>query len=187
MTNIRKAPAGAMNAYFALALQGDLPTLPTRRLILRAPRVVDFEVFARIACSQRGQFLGGPMAHEDAWAVFSGMTDHGLLSGHGLWTIGHSGATVGFVRLGYEPGDDWPELAVFLDADAEGRGIASEAARAARAHAFDTLGWTTLAIRVALSDTRARALAHRLGGRPAARIALDGRQTLLLRKNPELF
>ena len=120
------------------------PTLVTDRVILRAPRVADFDVFADIACSDRGRFLGGPMSREDAWADFAAMSGGWLLHGHGLWTIGAAQGVLGFVLLGLEPGDHEPELGFLLAESAEGHGYAFEAAEAARAHAYATFGWTTL-------------------------------------------
>lgn len=159
-----ETPRDGAAARFALQLAGQLPTLATERLILRAPRVTDFDAFAEIACTDRGTHLGGPMTGEDAWLDFAQTTATWLLHGHGLWTIGHAGQTAGFVLLGFEPGDAEPELGFLLTASAEGRGIAFEAASAARAHAFETLGWSTLVSYIAPQNARAAALARRLGG-----------------------
>lgn len=173
-------PSGAA-ATFALALQGRLPTLATERLILRAPRVADFDTFAEIACSERGRHLGGPMPREDAWADFASMTGGWLLHGHGLWTIGAPEGVAGFVLLGFEPGDREPELGFLLAAQAEGRGYALEAARAARAHAFDTFGWCTLVSYIDPANARAIALACRLGAEPDGEIADGAGRTLIFR------
>lgn len=158
-----ETPRKGAGATFALALQGQLPTIVTERLILRSPRVTDFDAYAEIACSERGRFFGGPMSREDAWADFASMTGGWLLHGHGLWTIGGAEGVLGFVLLGFEPGDAEPELGFMLCQTAEGRGIACEAAGAARAHAFETLGFTTLVSYIDADNTRAIALAERLG------------------------
>ncbi len=174
-------PRGGAAKLFAIALQGQLPTLATDRLILRAPRVTDFDTYAQIACSARGQHLGGPMSREEAWADFSQMTSTWLLHGHGLWSIGHAGDIAGFVVLGYEPGDHEPELGFMLTERAEGRGIALEAAKAARDHAFDTLGWSTIVSYIAPENARAIALARRLGGLPDGEIEEGGETNLVYR------
>ncbi|MBY5934564.1 GNAT family N-acetyltransferase [Tateyamaria omphalii] len=181
MTFPCETPRSGAASLFAIALQGHLPTLATDRLIMRAPRVTDFDTYAQIACTDRGQHLGGPMSREDAWLDFSQMTSTWLLHGHGLWTIGHAGDIAGFVVLGYEPGDQEPELGFMLTERAEGMGIAQEAAQAALTHAFDTLGWSTLVSYIDPANARSIKLAQRLGGLPDGEIAQDGETTLIYR------
>lgn len=164
-------PSSGAAAAFALHLQSQLPTFATERLILRAPKVEDFEAYAEITCSARGQFMGGPLSREDAWADFCNATANWILHGHGLWTIGHAGDVAGFVLLGFEPGDAEPELGFFLRATYEGQGIASEAAETLRDHAFDTLGWTTLVSYIDPRNTRSARLAERLGARRAGTLS----------------
>lgn len=159
-------PRGSAAALFSLHLANQLPTVTTGRLILRAPRVTDFEAYAGIACLMRGKPLGGPMTREDAWLEFAQMTSPSLFQGHGLWTIGHRGEIAGFVVLGFEPGDAEPELGFVLTKAAEGQGIAFEAAQAALSHAFETLGWSTLVSYIDPVNTRSAALAAHLGALP---------------------
>lgn len=165
-----ETPRNGSAASFALALQGQLPVLVTDRLILRSPRVNDFDAYAGIACAERGRFFGGPMTREAAWADFASMTGGWLLHGHGLWTIGGADGVSGFVLLGFEPGDTEPELGFMLCASAEGRGIAFEAASAARDHAFDTLGWDSVVSYIDAGNASAIALALRMGAVPDGEI-----------------
>ena len=174
-------PPSGRNGAVAAALQGHLPALATDRLILRSPRVADFEAFAEIACSERGRFFGGPFSREDAWAEFAGMTGSWLLHGHGLWTIGAPQGVVGFVLLGFEPGDREPELGFLMTAAGEGQGYAAEAARAALGHAFDTLGWSTCVSYVDPANARAIALAERLGAVRDTSLIDDTGETLTFR------
>jgi RimJ/RimL family protein N-acetyltransferase len=177
-----ETPRKGAGATFALALQGQLPTLVTERLILRSPRVTDFDAYAGIACTERGRFLGGPMSRENAWTDFASMTGGWLLHGHGLWTIGGADGVMGFVLLGFEPGDAEPELGFMLCAEAEGRGIAFEAASAARSHAFDALGWNSLVSYINAGNIRAIALAERLGALPDGEITgPDGTRSRVFR------
>lgn len=158
-------PSGAA-AVFALQLQSQLPTLVTKRLILRAPKVEDFESYQQIVCSPRGRYMGGPLTREDAWADFCNATANWVLHGHGMWTIGCAGDVAGFVMLGFEPGDQEPELGFMLLPRFEGRSVAHEAAEAAKSHAFDTLGWRGLVSYVDPENIRSARLAIRLGARP---------------------
>jgi RimJ/RimL family protein N-acetyltransferase len=165
-------PSSGVAGAFALMLQSQLPTLVTDRLILRAPKVEDFEAYAEILATERGQFMGGPFSREDAWADFSNATANWLLHGHGIWAICHSGGVVGFVLLGFEPGDEEPELGFMLREGFEGRGYATEAAQAARNHAFEGLGWTTLVSYIDPLNARSRRVAKRLGAKADG--AVDG-------------
>lgn len=152
-------------AALAGRMQALVPPLATERLLLRAPKIDDFDLFAGIAGSERGAGIGGPMEREAAWAAFMQMTGTWYLRGHGAWSICHGGRAVGFVLIGFEPGDREPELGFLLDAEAEGKGIAFEAARAVMAHARDDLGMTTLVSYVDGANARSISLALRLGAR----------------------
>ena len=60
---------------------------------------------------------------------------------------------------------EWPEpeIAWTVFAPAEGRGIAHEAALAARAYVYGTLGWTTVISCTLPDNVRSIALAKRMG------------------------
>lgn len=166
-------PSYGPAATLAANLQALVPPLGTDRLLLRAPRIDDFDLFAGIACSGRGAGIGGPLSRDAAWAEFMQMTGTWYLRGHGCWTVCHSGRAIGFVLIGFEPGDLEPELGFLFDAGSEGRGFAFEAARAVMDHARDDLGLATLVSYVAQDNARSVSLALRLGGaRDAAAEAL---------------
>jgi RimJ/RimL family protein N-acetyltransferase len=166
-------------AEFAARLQAALPVLRTARLILRAPRIEDFPVYADIAASPEGRYLTEDQSRDSAWLDFAQMTATWLLRGHGVWTIEDrtTAATLGFVLLGFEPGDHEPELGYMLARPARGKGIAQEAARAVRDYAFDTAGMTTLVSTVDPENADSHRLAERLGAtRDAAAETAHGHQ-----------
>jgi RimJ/RimL family protein N-acetyltransferase len=153
-------------AAFAARLQSALPVLDTDRLRLRAPRIEDFATYAAIGESDRGRYLVEDNSDRDAlWLDFAQMVACWLLRGHGVWTVEtRADATaIGFVLLGFEPGDHEPELGYLFLPEAEGRGYAQEAARAARTYAFDTLGLKTLVSTIDHDNARSIRLAQRLG------------------------
>lgn len=152
-------PAAELAAAFA-ALG---PVITTNRCQLRVPRLSDFPVCAEIACSARGQFVGGPMSREDAWSEFTAMVAGWMLHGHGGFAIEADGAVLGFVVLGLEPGDHEVELGFALTEAAEGQGFAEEAARAVRQWAKQELNLTGLVSYVDPANTRSIALTKRLG------------------------
>ncbi|WP_146584971.1 GNAT family N-acetyltransferase [Puniceibacterium confluentis] len=147
----------------AARMGGHIPSFDTRRLQIRAPRIYDFASYAEIFCSDRAVHMGGPLTRKAAWSEFTQYVALWLLHGHGLWTIdAQTQPSAGFVLLGMEYDDPEPELGLFLTAEAEGQGYATEAAEAVRAYAFDTLKWDSVVSYVAPDNTRCSALMQRL-------------------------
>ena len=142
-----------------------VPILHTERLILRAPSESDLDAEAAFYASPRAAHVGGPLAREQVWRMIASFLGHWAIRGYGFWAIEErdSGAYLGRAGLWFPEGWPEPEIGWALMAGAEGRGIAFEAALAARAHAYDTLGWTTAISLIAPGNARSIALAERLG------------------------
>lgn len=144
-----------------------IPTLTTERLLLRAPGPEDFEAFAAFYASERASMVGGPLNRHDAWRALAGLIGHWRLRGFGRWTVTarDTGEPLGVIGLHFP--ESWPEreIAWIVFEAAEGRGIAQEAAQAAREHAYGTLGWTTAISLIDARNARSQALAQRLGAR----------------------
>jgi len=142
-----------------------VPTLETERMFLRALRADDFEEEAAFFATERSQGVGGPLPREQVWRVMAGMIGHWALRGFGFWALEEkaTGRYLGRVGLWFPEG--WPEREIgwTLMTHAEGKGFAAEAARTARAYAYDTLGWTTLISLITAGNLRSEALAARLG------------------------
>lgn len=142
------------------------PRLMTDRLCLRPVTPDDLSAFARFMASDRARFVGGPSKGYDAWRRFAVHLGHWRIRGYGMWIVERreDGAAVG--QVGPWNPDGWvaPEVGWWLlDAAFEGHGYAREAAIAARAHAFDTLGWPAVYSVIAPDNARSIALARRLG------------------------
>ncbi|MEM8824240.1 MAG: GNAT family N-acetyltransferase [Pseudomonadota bacterium] len=160
-------PVPAPAAERAAALESLVPVLRTDRTILRAPRLTDFAHLHGITGTDRAIFEGGPSTPAETWSDLCTMTATWLLRGHGLWTIEtHAGDIAGFVLIGLEPGDEEHELGWLLCAEFEGLGLATEAAHAARDHAWHTLQVPSLVSYIAPGNTRSEAVARRLGAAP---------------------
>lgn len=151
-------------ARAAAKLGGKIPSLDTRRLQLRGPRIYDFKAYAAILCSDRSKAMGGPYQRDEAWASFTQYTAQWMLHGHGLWTVdAQTMPSAGFVLLGYHYHDPEIELGVYMVEGAEGQGYAQEAVEAARDYAMATLKMDSLVSYIDASNTRASALMQRLG------------------------
>lgn len=152
-------------AAFAATLSGMLPEIQTARLRLRAPRMDDFDAWAEILTGPAAPHLGGPFDRDEAFIEFLASCGTWLLRGHGPWTVElkHGGDVLGFVLIGFEPGDAEPELGYLFRPAAEGRGYATEAVQAARAHAFTALGLTRVVSYIAPENAASARLARRVG------------------------
>lgn len=140
------------------------PTLHTERLTLRMPLMADFEPRAAFAASDRSVFESGPMGRAAAWRVFASEVGQWPLMGYGPFSVEMGGIYVGEVGI-YHPADyPEPELGWFVVPEAEGRGIAMEAARAVMAWARASFGWDRLVNYIDPGNARSIALGLRLGG-----------------------
>lgn len=158
-------------ANIAAAAFATLPVIQTPRLLLRAPKVEDFALYAALCASTRARFLGGPLEEVDAWSDFTNYTAGWLLRGDGMFSIAHDGALAGFIFAGVEPGDEEIELGFILTAETEGRGVAFEASFAVLTHLW-SIGAPSVVSYIDPRNARAIALAERLGGQADG--TLDG-------------
>ena len=112
---------------------------------LRDFRQADFDDFAAFFQSERSRFIGGPVTRELAWRGLAAPLGHRALRGYGFRAVEDraAGQFCGHVGLWFPEGWPEPEVAWVMMGHAEGRGIAREAAEAARDYAFGPLGWTT--------------------------------------------
>ena len=142
-----------------------VPRLETERLILRAPCAEDFPAFAAFYASDRSRFVGGPAPAEQAWRFLATELGHWPLRGYGRWAVEEksTGALAGIIGPWNPEGWPAPELGWDLMNGFEGKGYATEAAIAARAYAYDVLGWPTAISLVVPENTASARLAERLG------------------------
>lgn len=103
-----------------------IPTLHTTRLVLRAPRMSDFEAYAAFRGSPRAVFLGGPYDRATAFEQLSSIIGGWHLRGYGRWMVADADtdAPLGIVGLFFP--EDWPEP--------ESRGRCSRGQRVAVSH-----------------------------------------------------
>ncbi|HMO06722.1 MAG TPA: GNAT family N-acetyltransferase [Paracoccaceae bacterium] len=144
------------------------PVLETARLTLRAPQASDWPAWLSFAMSDRASFIRPAEFDEGkAWRAFGHVIGMWVLRGYGSFVFHETGQPD--VPLGltgpWHP-VDWPETEIGWTVwrpEAEGRGLAFEAATAARAHAFGVLRWTTAVSYIDPQNVRSIALAERLG------------------------
>lgn len=144
-----------------------IPAVETDRLRLRSLREADHGTLAAFYASDRARFVGGPMDAEQTWRMLAVEIGHWTLRGYGRWAVEEkaTGAFCGVIGPWNPLGWPEPEVGWDLMNGFEGRGYGGEAGRAALAHVFGPLGWTTAISMVAEGNDRSAALALRLGAR----------------------
>lgn len=163
-----------------------IPVLTTPRLTLRAPRLGDFDAYAAFRASDRAAFVGGPDPRARAWSQFAAIAGQWALRGYGRWLVADRATDAPLGVVGLHHPDDWPEpeLAWSLFAAGEGRGLAGEAATAARDHAYRVLGWTTIVSFVDPANRRSARLAERLGCRSDGVFRHDTLGEMAIQRHP---
>lgn len=145
------------------------PLLTTDRLTLRRPDSRDETAMARFFSDTRSRFYGGPKDAEQAWRDLAARIGHWELRGYGMFAMVEraSGETIGLAGPWHPAGLPEPEMSwLVTEARHEGRGYATEAARAVLDHLFAAQGWTSLPSYIDRGNAASRALAVRLGARP---------------------
>jgi RimJ/RimL family protein N-acetyltransferase len=161
-----------------------IPTLTTERLRLRPFRRSDIEDYATLyADPEVLRHLGAgpnPWDRGRAWRHLAFVMGHWQLGGYGEWAIEEkeTGAFLGAV--GFSAPDGWPgfELAWILAPRWWGHGYATEAARAALAHAFIVWQRDHIISLIAPENRASIRVAERLGETLEGRITHGGREML---------
>jgi len=146
----------------------EIPTLTTDRLRLRAFRAGDLGAYAAMQANpevMRYLVTGRTATPVEVWRNMAGFLGQWALRGYGMWACEKidDGAFIGSVGV-FEP-LDWPEpeIAYSLDQPFWGRGLATEAARAARTWLFDRFALPRAASFIRPDNHRSKRVAERLG------------------------
>lgn len=142
------------------------PVLTTERLILRGPEVGDLGAFTRFMTSAPSLAAQGEtVSAEQAWFGFLAGIGHWQWHGFGFFMVVERESAEPVGRVGVIKHSNWPdeELAWHLFEGLEGKGYATEAARAVRAWAFGGLGLKHLHSYIDVGNRRSQAVARRLG------------------------
>ena len=161
-----------------------VPRITTGRLCLRTPKLDDFQAYVDIVLSDRWHDPG-MTDREDIWLDFLQMVAGWMLRGVGLLAVDHrientqstdampakDSGLVGFVLLNHEYSDKHLEIGWMLVHEKEGKGYATEAARALLDYAHHTLelaGNVPIVSYIAPTNKASIRVAERLGGRRAS-------------------
>jgi RimJ/RimL family protein N-acetyltransferase len=162
-------------------MEGDIPTLVTDRLRLRAFRKSDLDDYAALnADPDVMRHLGGPWDRGRSWRHLGFLMGHWDLAGCGTWAVEQRETGLFLGRIGFAEPEGWPgcELAWALARRWWGYGYATEGAQAALDHAFRA--WQKPRV-ISLIHPENRAsirVAERLGERLLGRLDHFGREML---------
>jgi RimJ/RimL family protein N-acetyltransferase len=142
--------------------------LTTARLILRPPRVEDFEPWAQvIGDPETARFIGGQQPRNTAWRSAMAVAGAWYLQGFAMFSVleRDSGRWIG--RVGPWKPDGWPgtEVGWVIARDCWGKGYATEAAGAAIEWVFVALGWDEVIHVIDAENTPSQRVAIKLGSR----------------------
>lgn len=143
------------------------PVLETARLRLRKPVMADVAPSYAFWSSDRSSLMGGPWSQEKLEAETQGLLDQWAKHGFSLFTVtlAETGQAIGGIGPFYPDTHPEPELGWSLwSAEHEGKGLAYEAAIAARDWFFASSGYTTAVSHTDPDNHRSHRLCERLGG-----------------------
>ena len=149
--------------------------LETPRLLLRPPRLEDFDAWARFMADEvAAKFVGGKQVRANAWRAFMMMCGCWQMTGIAMFSVIEKSTGHWVGRLGPWAPEGWPapEIGWGIAREHWGKGYASEGAAAAMDYAFDVLGWQDVIHCVHVNNLASQGVAKKLGSRNLRRVTM---------------
>jgi RimJ/RimL family protein N-acetyltransferase len=146
----------------------DAPRIETPRLLLRLPRLEDFEGYAELhADEEAARHIGGAMQRTVAWRKFLQQPGAWMVQGYAMFSVCDKLTGEWLGQCGPWQPEGWPgtEVGWAFRRSTWGKGYAREAAIVTIDWAFDNLGWTDVIHSINAENQPSQALAQRLGSR----------------------
>lgn len=144
----------------------DETTIRTARLLLREPRLEDFEAYAELLADEdAARWIGGMQPRAAAWRKFLQQPGAWKVQGFGMFSVIDPATGDWLGQLGPWRPDGWPgnEIGYAFHPRAWGNGYATEAAVAAIDWAFAHLGWDDIVHCIHPDNLPSKRVAARLG------------------------
>lgn len=141
-----------------------IPEIETDRLRMRLPRMDDLPAHAEFRASPRSKGVGGPFDYDSSFQHLAGIIGQWQLRGYGRWMVADKTTDEPYGIVGVYHPSDWPEPEIgwSIYGNAEGRGIAHEAALATRDFVYETLSWNRIVSMIMDDNDRSIRLAQRM-------------------------
>ena len=157
--------------------QADLSSLQlqTPRLLLRPPRMEDFDAWAVFLEDEVAtRYIGGPQPRATAWRTFMCMCGAWSMTGVAMFSVIEKATGQWVGRLGPWHPEGWPEAEIGwgIARPHWGKGYATEGAAAAMDYAFDVLGWDHVIHCIDPQNAGSVGVAKRLGSRLLRRVQM---------------
>ena len=146
----------------------DSPRIETERLVLRLPRIEDFERYAELhADEEAARHIGGVLLRAPAWRKFLQMPGAWMLQGFAMFSVIEKASGRWLGQAGPWQPEGWPgtEVGWAFHPSAWGKGYATEAGTAAIEWAFANLGWDDIVHCIDPANIASQNVAMRLGSR----------------------
>jgi len=143
-----------------------LPTLETELLRLVPPTLASLDVYELFYMdSEASKAYGGPIEKEQVLTRLKADLGSWYLFGFGVWIIQLKSDSSFVGTCGFWQGKNWPtELTWWVLPEARGKGVATEASKAAISHAYTEFKWDAVKTYMNDENVAARALVEKLGG-----------------------
>ncbi len=151
--------------HLAMFGPAPIPRIATARLLLREPRLADFEAAAaNMADPLANEHTGAVTSPREAWRRFHASAGHWLLQGMGWWTVEERAlGAIGTVGVFHRETGPELEIGWAIHRAHWGRGYASEAARAAADFAVSTWHATRIIAHIAKGNDASMKVATKIG------------------------
>jgi len=140
--------------------------IETGRLLLRPPRIEDFDGYAELLGDEdAARHIGGQASRPAAWRKFLQQPGAWAVQGFGMFSVLDKASGEWLGQCGPWRPEGWPgnEIGWSFRRVVWGRGFATEAARAAIDWALENLGWSDFVHCIVPENVASRRVAQRLG------------------------
>jgi RimJ/RimL family protein N-acetyltransferase len=143
-----------------------ISTIETPQLRLIPPSLDCFELYKSFYTdATASKMYGGPIGIEQVWSRLKSDIGSWYLLGYGVWVVQLKSDDSLIGTCGFWKGKDWPkELTWWILPEGRGKGVATEASKAAINHAYINFKWSSVETYMNDDNIAARFLVEKLGG-----------------------